>query len=93
MIVSRPLDRPPSRQSVSPLPDRREVIFHDKVDRQDFLKTLAEACLKADYQVHAYCSMSAVRIARTSFSWRIRVGAGVCVPVAIRNGRCRRRFG
>jgi putative transposase len=24
--------------------DRREVIFLDDVDRQDFLKTLAEAC-------------------------------------------------
>ncbi|MDA1274184.1 MAG: hypothetical protein O2960_09040 [Verrucomicrobia bacterium] len=28
--------------------DRREDIFHDEVDRQDFLKTLAEACLKAE---------------------------------------------
>ncbi|MDA1278165.1 MAG: hypothetical protein O2960_29565 [Verrucomicrobia bacterium] len=33
--------------------DRREDIFHDEVDRQDFLKTLAEACLQADFQVHA----------------------------------------
>jgi len=38
--------------------DRREDIFHDEVDRQDFLKTLAETCLKADFQVHAYCLMS-----------------------------------
>jgi REP element-mobilizing transposase RayT len=37
--------------------DRREDIFHDEVDRQDFLKTLAEACQKADFQVHAYCLM------------------------------------
>jgi putative transposase len=37
--------------------DRREDIFHDDVDRQDFLKTLAEACQKADFQVHAYCLM------------------------------------
>ena len=29
---------------------------HD-VDRQDFLKTLAEACQKTDWQVHAYCLM------------------------------------
>ena len=33
--------------------DRREDIFLDDVDRQDFLKTLAEACQKADWQVHA----------------------------------------
>ncbi len=37
--------------------DRREDIFHDEVDRQDFLKTLAEACQKADFQIHAYCLM------------------------------------
>jgi REP element-mobilizing transposase RayT len=28
------------------------------VDRQDFLKNLAEACQKADWQIHAYCLMS-----------------------------------
>ena len=28
--------------------DRRENIDHDDVDRQDFLKTLAEACQKRD---------------------------------------------
>lgn len=38
--------------------NRREAIFHDEVDRQDFLKTLAEACTKADFQIHAYCLMS-----------------------------------
>jgi len=37
--------------------DRREDIFLDDVDRQDFLKTLAEACQKTDWQVHAYCLM------------------------------------
>jgi REP element-mobilizing transposase RayT len=37
--------------------DRREDIFLDDVDRQDFLKTLAEGCQKADWQVHAYCLM------------------------------------
>ena len=37
--------------------DRAEDIFHDDVDRQDFLKTLAEACQKADFEVHAYCLM------------------------------------
>jgi REP element-mobilizing transposase RayT len=37
--------------------DRREDIFEDDVDRQDFLKTLAETCQKTDFQVHAYCLM------------------------------------
>ncbi len=27
------------------------------VDRQDFVKTLAEACQKTVWQVHAYCLM------------------------------------
>jgi putative transposase len=34
--------------------DRAEDIFLDDVDRQDFLKTLAEACPKTGSQVHAY---------------------------------------
>ena len=38
--------------------NRREDTFPDDVDRQDFLKTLAEACRKADFQVDAYCLMS-----------------------------------
>mgnify|MGYP001765238822 FL=1 len=38
--------------------DRREDIFFDDVDRHDFIKTLAEACQKADWQVHAFCLMS-----------------------------------
>jgi REP-associated tyrosine transposase len=37
--------------------DRREEIFKDDVDRQDFLKTLAEACQKTGFEVHAYCLM------------------------------------
>ena len=37
--------------------DRREDIFLNDVDRHDFLKTLAEACQKAEWQVHAYCLM------------------------------------
>ncbi len=37
--------------------DRREDIFLDEVDRQDFIKTLAEACQKTGWQVHAYCLM------------------------------------
>ena len=38
--------------------DRRERIFLDDVDRHDFIKTLAEACQKTGWQVHAYCLMS-----------------------------------
>jgi REP element-mobilizing transposase RayT len=37
--------------------NRREAIFLDDVDRYDFLKTLAEACQKTEWQVHAYCLM------------------------------------
>src|SRR5437016_12704233 len=38
--------------------DRREPIFRDDYDRQRFLETLAEACAKTDWQVHAWCLMS-----------------------------------
>ncbi len=34
--------------------NRREDIFLGDVDRQDFFKTLAEACQKTDWRVHAY---------------------------------------
>jgi REP-associated tyrosine transposase len=37
--------------------NRREDIFLDDVDRHDLLKTLAEACQKTGWQVHAYCLM------------------------------------
>lgn len=37
--------------------DRRKAIFLDDVDRQDFLKTLAETCQKTGFEVHAYCLM------------------------------------
>jgi putative transposase len=37
--------------------DRQQDIYLNDVDRQDFLKTLAEACQKASFQVHAYCLM------------------------------------
>jgi len=37
--------------------DRREPIFRDDQDRQRFLQTLAEACAKTGWQVHAYCLM------------------------------------
>ena len=34
--------------------DRKEAIYLNDVDRQDFLKTPAEACQKTGSQVHAY---------------------------------------
>jgi REP element-mobilizing transposase RayT len=37
--------------------NRREAVFLDEVDRQDFLKTLAEACRKTGWQAHAWCLM------------------------------------
>ena len=37
--------------------DRKKNIYVDDVDRQDFLKTLAEACQKTGFQIHAYCLM------------------------------------
>ena len=37
--------------------DRKEAIFLDDVDRHDFLKTLAEACQKSGFEIHAYCLM------------------------------------
>lgn len=38
--------------------DRKELIFQDQKDRLLFLKTFDEACLKTNWQVHAYCLMS-----------------------------------
>src|SRR5437867_1723382 len=38
--------------------DRREPIFKDDADRKRFLETLAEACVKTEWQVHAYCLMA-----------------------------------
>jgi len=35
--------------------DRRESIFADNADRQRFLETLADACQKTGWQVHAWC--------------------------------------
>jgi REP element-mobilizing transposase RayT len=37
--------------------DRREPIFLDLADREMFLATLAGACRKTGWQVHAYCLM------------------------------------
>ena len=37
--------------------DRREAIFKDDTDREVFLSTLAEACGKTGWRVHALCLM------------------------------------
>jgi REP element-mobilizing transposase RayT len=37
--------------------DQRDDIFLGDVDRHDFIKTLAEACEKTGWQVHAFCLM------------------------------------
>src|SRR5438876_6179162 len=37
--------------------DRREPIIRDDVDRQRFLETFGEACIKTGWQVHAWCLM------------------------------------
>ncbi len=38
--------------------DRREIIFLDDKDRQDFINTLAATCQKTGFQVHAWGLMS-----------------------------------
>ena len=37
--------------------DRREPIFLDDADRVRFVQTLGEACVKTDWQLHAWCLM------------------------------------
>jgi REP element-mobilizing transposase RayT len=37
--------------------DRREPIIKDDTDRERFLQTLGEACVRSGWQVHAYCLM------------------------------------
>ena len=37
--------------------DRGEAIFRDDADRLLFLETLGQACLRTDWQVHAWCLM------------------------------------
>jgi len=38
--------------------DRRENIFEDDADRARFLETLAEACRRTGWRIHAYVLMS-----------------------------------
>ncbi len=53
--------------------DRCKDIFVDDVDRQDFLKTLAEACQETGWQVHAYCLMRNHGCARAHGSGRFPI--------------------
>jgi hypothetical protein len=42
--------------------DQREDIFRDDQNRQKFLATLGEACVKTEWQVHAYCLITAMNL-------------------------------
>ena len=37
--------------------DRREAIFRDDTDREQFVQTLGQACERGGWRVHAYCLM------------------------------------
>src|SRR5262245_38818198 len=59
-VMPRPLriEYAGARYHVMSRGDRREAIFHDDADRQEFLRSLGQACLKTGWQVHAYCLMN-----------------------------------
>ena len=66
---------------------RREDIFVDDVDRQDFLKTLAEACHKTGWQMQAYCLM------RNHFHWVVETPNPNLVEGINENATYRRSHG
>ena len=37
--------------------DHREAIYRDDTDRQRFLETVAEGCVKTGWHIHAFCLM------------------------------------
>ena len=37
--------------------DHSETIYRDSQDAELFLETLDQTCVKADWQIHAYCLM------------------------------------
>ena len=55
--------------------DSRESIFLDDVDRQDFLKTLAETCQKTGFEIHAKCNQAIARSVYASLARRLVEGA------------------
>jgi hypothetical protein len=42
--------------------DQREDIFRDDQDRQRFVSTQGEVCVKTEWQVHAYCLITAMSL-------------------------------
>jgi REP element-mobilizing transposase RayT len=38
--------------------DRREDIYHDDSDREDWLEVLREVCSRHNWGIHGYCLMS-----------------------------------
>ena len=51
------LEYPGAMYHVMSRGDQREDIFRDDDDREKFLSTLGEACVKTEWQVQAYCLM------------------------------------
>jgi REP element-mobilizing transposase RayT len=47
------VEYPDARYHIVSRSDPRENIFLDDADRHDFVKTLAETCIKTGWQVHA----------------------------------------
>jgi len=45
------------------------AVFHNEFERRSFWQTLAEACAKTDWQVHAYYLMKRI------FIWWSKTGA------------------
>jgi REP element-mobilizing transposase RayT len=37
--------------------DRRQVIFRDDIDRQNWLRTLGDVCARYGWRIHAFCQM------------------------------------
>jgi REP element-mobilizing transposase RayT len=57
-----PIEYPGAMYHVMSRGNRRQDIFLDDIDRHDFLKTLAEACQKTGWQVHAYRMLSRIGV-------------------------------
>jgi hypothetical protein len=81
--------------------DRREPIFQDDTDRECFLETLGEVCVKAGWQIHALLERrrkgdaQKVQMARrlpkeTTMTWdwisyQLRMGAGASAANRLRH--------
>ena len=72
--------------------DRREDIFVNDVDRQDLLKTLAEACQKTAWQVHACGLRNETTLPVKWIAARVQIGtAKGAKSVLHRSGRGQQR--